>query len=252
MKGMIPLLRKEIKEQLVTYRFLIVSAVFLLFGIAMPLLQKYSAQLLSGSTEGASITLPPPSAAAALMDYISSIAQFGLLVVVLMAMGAIANEIKHGTAIVSLTKPVSRTAFVTSKLAALSMTFVVSLGIGSTICFAYSTWLIGPVSLSPFIGLNLLFALFLVFCLALTLLFSSLFRSSLVAGGLAMGSIIVSQTALNSIPVAGKFTPGRLLEWGINLLNAQDATYWGAVIFTAVAVVACVVGARTILCRREV
>ena len=251
MNGLIPLLSKEIKEQVRTYRVLIVAAVFVMFGISSPLLLKYMPEILKMAGEGMNITMPDPTTAQALGEYVGNIGQIGLLIAVLMAMGGIANEIRHGTAVIPLTKPISRTAFVTAKLAALSMTFVASLGIASAICFGYSVWLIGPSNVNAFIGVNLLLALFLVFCLALTLLLSSVFRSSLAAGGLALGAL-VAQSAFGMLPVIGDFTPGKLLSWSSNLLSAQSAAYWGALVFTTVAIVACVAGTRLLVSRKEI
>jgi ABC-2 type transport system permease protein len=251
MNGLIPLLGKEIKEQVKTYRFLIVAAIFVMFGISSPLILKYMPEIMKLAGEGMSITIPPPTTAQALGEYIGNIGQLGLLIAVLMAMGGIANEIRHGTAIIPLSKPISRTAFVTAKLTALSMTFVVSLGIASAICFGYSVWLIGPSNAGAFLGVNLLVALFLVFCLAFTLLLSSAFKSSLAAGGLALGALI-AQSALGMVPVVGDFTPGKLLSWSSNLLTAQSATYWGALILTLVAIVACLGGTRMLVSRKEI
>lgn len=251
MKGLIPLLGKEVKEQVRTYRFLIVAAVFVVFGISTPLLLKYLPQIMEIAGEGMTINMPPPTAAQSLAEYLGNIGQLGLLITVLMAMGAIANELKNKTAILALSKPVSRTAFVTAKLTALSLTFTVSLAVASTFCFAYSVWLIGPSSLSSFVGVNLLTALFLIFALALTLLCSSIFRSSLAAGGLALVSL-VGLSLFGMLPVIGDYTPGKLLEWGSNLLAAQGGTYWGAVAVSIAGIIACVGISQRLVSTREI
>ena len=98
---------------------------------------------------------------------------FALSSAVLMAMGGIANELKSGTAIMTLSKPVSRSAFVISKLLAVSITFLISMTAASLVCLGYTVWLIQGTAVLPYVGMNLLTGLFLVFCLAVTLLFSS-------------------------------------------------------------------------------
>jgi len=171
-------------------------------------------------------------------------------VAVLIAMGCIANELKSGTVVMTLSKPVSRSAFVSTKLIAMSLTFLVSMTIASLVCFAYTVWLIQGSAVLPFVGLNLMMGLFLVFCLAVTMLFSSLYKSSLAAGGIALGVIIV-QGIISAIPVVGKYMPGKLLDWGTNLLTGSDKTYWWALGITIVGIGLCVYLSQRFLKNRD-
>jgi ABC-2 type transport system permease protein len=251
MKGFAPLFKKEIREQLKLYRLVIVLGVFLLFGLTSPLTLKYLPEIMKlAGDQGMSIQLPIPTAAQSLASYAGDIGQIGALVAVLIAMGCIANELKSGTAIMTLSKPVSRGAFVSAKLLAVSLTFLVSMVIASLVCFGYTVWLIQGAAVWPFVGLNLLLALFLIFCLAVTMLFSSLYKSSLAAGGLAL-SVIVSQGIISAIPIVGKYMPGKLLDWGTNLLTGSDKTYWWAFGITIIAIGACVYFSQRFLKNRD-
>ena len=69
MTGFTPLLKKELKEQLRTYRLLIITVVFLLFGLSTPLLLKYMPKLLELAGEDIVINMPPPTALQALEEY---------------------------------------------------------------------------------------------------------------------------------------------------------------------------------------
>jgi len=62
MNGFIALFKKELKEQYRTHRFLIVGAIFTLFGIGTPLLLKFLPKLLELSGENLQITITPPTA----------------------------------------------------------------------------------------------------------------------------------------------------------------------------------------------
>ena len=126
MKGLIPLLKKEIKEQIKTHRLLIVGGVFLCFGLMAPLLQYFMPQILKMANEQVVIEIPAATSLTSFMDYASYFGQFGILIAVLIAMGAITNELKHGTALITLSKPVSSGAFVSSKFIAISLTLLVS------------------------------------------------------------------------------------------------------------------------------
>ena len=240
MKGFTPLLKKDLKEQFKTYRWLIVGGIFLLFGITTPLMYKYLPEILELAGEQLTIIeLPPPTAFDSLAEYAGTIGQIGVLVAVLVAMGSIANELRQGTAMITLSKPVSRLSFVSAKLVAVSITFLGSMVLASIFCFAYTVWLIESTEVMPFIGVNLLLGLFLVFCLALTLLFSSLFKSSLAAGGISL-AIIVAQAGLSALPRFGYYMPGSLLSWGTELLKGSGESYWWALGITVVVIALCV------------
>jgi ABC-2 type transport system permease protein len=247
--GLAALIRKEIREQLRTYRLVVVAGVFLLFGISTPLMLKYLPEFLKLAGENMQINMPPPTAAQALVEYAGSVGQIGVLVAVLVAMGSVANELQRGTAVMTLSKPVTRAAFITAKFAAMSLTFVVSLAVASALCLAYTVWLIGSADAVSFFGLNLLLAVFLMFGLAVTVLFSSLFKSSLAAGGTALG-VVVGQAVLSVLPWVGDYMPGRLLGWG-NALFAGSHSYWGSLAVTIVLTGLCLYFAQRALRNKE-
>jgi ABC-2 type transport system permease protein len=251
MTGFFPLLKKEMTEQWRTYRLLIIASVFLLFGITTPLMLKYLPEILKLSGETIQLEIPPPTAAQSLAEYAGSIGQIGVLVVVLVAMGTIATEIQRGTAVITLSKPVSYTAFVNAKFVAVSFSFLLSLVVASVVSFAYTVWLIGNASVAAFTGMNLLIGVFLLFSLSVTLLFSSLFKSSVAAGGCALGTV-VAISLLSGLPIIGDFVPGKLLTWGNNLVNGSVDSFWGALGVTIALTVICLLLTPRMLRKKEI
>jgi ABC-2 type transport system permease protein len=122
MMGFGVLLKKELREQLRTGRFVAVAAVFVLFGILGPLTDRFMKQLfdLIGSESGGmSFQVPPPSLAGASAQILKNLSQFGIMCALLLAMGSVAWEKDRGTAGMILTKPASRAAFLAAKLVAI-------------------------------------------------------------------------------------------------------------------------------------
>jgi ABC-2 type transport system permease protein len=251
MKGFIALLKKEIKEQFRTQRLLIVGGVFLCFGLMAPLLQHFMPDILKMAGGQTAVEMPPPTPVKAFTDFVSYMGQFGILIVVLMAMGAIANELKHGTAMITLSKPVSSAAFVIAKFVAMSLTFLVAQTVAAICCFGYTVMLIGEATALPYIWMNLFMALFLIFCLAVTLVFSSLFKSSLAAGGIAIGTTF-GLGILKSLPVIGNFLPFKIIDWGVSLMYGTGGTYWWALATTIVLIFLCLYVSQKILKRKEI
>lgn len=251
MNGFVALLKKELKEQYHTHRFLIVGAIFTLFGVGTPLLLKFLPEILKLSGENLQITYTPPTAVQSFTEFAGTFGQVGIVVAVLVGMGMVANELRNGTAVITLSKPIGRAAFVTAKLTAISLTFLLSLTVAASCCFIYTIWLIEAASIGTFVQLYLLLGLFLVFCLAITVLFSCLFKSSLAAGGLAI-AVIISQIMLSGVPVIGDYLPGKLLVWGTGIISGFGQSYWWAVGITVALIVLAVYIGQYSLKRREI
>ena len=251
MTGFMPLLKKEIMEQIRTYRLLIVGGVFLFFSLLTPITLKFLPQIIKLVGEQIPVEIPPPTAIQSLVEYAGTIGQIGVLVVVLITMGSVANELRHGTALITLSKPVSRSAFITAKFTAVSITFFISLVVASLICYVYTILLIEEAEIVPYVGLNLLLMLFLMFCLAVTVLFSSLFKSSLAAGGISI-AIIITQALFSGLPAIGDYLPGKLLSWGTNLLSGTGESYWWAFAVTLALIGLCLYLAQRILKTKEI
>lgn len=251
MTGLTALLKKEFREQLKTYKLLIIAGLFLFFGLSTPLMLKYLPQLLELAGEDIIIELPPATAVQALGEYAGTIVQVGVLVAVLFAMGAVARERERGTAAMVLSKPVGRGAFVMAKLMAMSTSFIIALGVASIACYVYTVLLLGEVDAAGFLALNLLLLLFFILCLAVTLLFSSLFKSSLVAGGIAL-AVLIGQAVLTQVPWIGDYAPGGLISWGTELLSGEAANVWPAVAMSIVIIIGCLFLSRLALKRKEI
>lgn len=250
MTGLSVLIKKELKEQLRSYRLLIVCAVFVLFGLATPLMTKYLPELLKLAGEDIVIEFPTPTAVQAMQEYADTMIQVGVLVAVLVTMGAIARERERGTAAMTLTKPVGRGAFVVAKLVAASITFAIAIVAGGVACYAYTFVLFEEANASGFLALNLLMALFFVVCLAVTLLCSSLFKNQLAAGGVALVTVIVL-ALVSAIPWIGPYTPGKLASWGMALVSESSDSAWRALGASLVLIVSCVVLSWQTLQRKE-
>jgi len=238
MSGLGALIKKEFKEQIKTYRLLIIAVVFLVFGLATPLMLKYLPQIIKLAGENIVIDIPPASAVQALTEYADTIIQVGVLLVVLTAMGAISGEVYKGTAAMVLSKPVSRASFIFAKLFALSTSFIAALILASAACYGYTVILLGEANFSAFMALNGLLILFFMVAISVTLLFSSVFRSHLAAGGLAL-VVLIGQAVMVNIPRLGDYMPAGLVSWGIGLLSGEEASAWGALRISLAVIVAC-------------
>jgi len=185
-----PLFKKELYEQYRTYRFFIALVIFLFLGISAPVITKLTPDLLKSLGGGIQITLPPQTATDALNSYLKNMTQLPSLVLILLAMGCIADERSRGTAVTVLTKPVPRSVFVVAKFLAYELTLLASLLLAAAGAYYYTKQLFEALPLGAFLLLNLSLFIFLTLSLAFTIFASALFRSSIAAGGLAFGGFL--------------------------------------------------------------
>jgi ABC-2 type transport system permease protein len=222
--------RKEMQEQWRIYRFLIVAAVFTAFGLASPLLAKFTPEMLKaipGVPPSLLDIIPTPTVTDAITQYVKNMSQFGILLALLTTMGMVVQEKERGTAAFFLTRPVSRETFLLAKFAAQMVVFILSLALAAIGCWYYTWVLFSPLAWGPFLALNgLMLVVFLVY-VSLALLASTLAHSNGVAVGLAFMALILLG-GIGALPTIGEYFPGRLFGWGAALMMGGKATAWPA------------------------
>jgi len=252
----LPALRKELLELARTYRLLILAVVLVIFGLMSPLLAKVTPEMmrLIPGAEGIAGLIPTPTMADAITQYLKNIAQFGLLLALLLTMGSVAQEKERGTAVLVLVKPLPRPVFVLSKFAALALAFLGCLALAGLGGYVYTLVLFEPPDPLGWVAMNLLLWLYILVFVALTLLASTLVKSVVAAGGLGFGMMMVF-AVLGAIPGLGKYLPGHLATWGGVLagiaLPGGLPTPWPALILSVGLIVVCLVAACIVFEKQE-
>ena len=224
-----PAVRHELNLQWRTRRALVMVAVFVLFGLASPMLAKFTPELLKsvpGAEQFAGL-IPEPTAADAVAQYIKNLTQFGFVLVILLGMGAVAGEKDKGTAAIILSKPLPRWAFLLSKFAAQGVVYFVALLLGTLAAYYYTLVLFEPLALGPFLWGGFLLWLWTLVYTAVTLLASTIAKSIGSGAGLALlGAVLL--LILGGIPQVAQFFPGALVSWAAQLGLPGDVPFSGA------------------------
>ena len=209
---------KEMRQLWRTRRLLVMGAVFLVFGMGSPLVAKFT-PLAFSSIEGMEVfaeLIPEPTAGDALAQYTKNLSQFGFLLAILMAMGVVVGEKERGVAAMIISKPLPRWAFVSSKLAAQAVMYLVGFILAGLGAYYYTLFLFGPLAPGDYLLLNGLMFLWLMVFVALSLLGSTLGGSTVAAGGIGLGFSVILLLA-GSLPGYGALLPGSLMGWANQL-----------------------------------
>lgn len=253
MVGFGAFLRKELREALRSKRLLVVSVVFLLFGIISPVTAKYTPELLKliGTGQaGVTITFPTPTVADAIAQYLKNVAGTGILVALLLPMGMVAREKERGTAAFALTKPLSREAFLAAKLVALLAMLAAGVILAAIAAYFYTALLFKPIAPGGFIACTLLILLSLLVYGLLTFLGSVVANSQLPAVGIGLAAWAVI-SLISVIPSAAKFTPAGLLEPASALALGTTPAHLGTSLVSNIVLAAVVVALAWLSFRRQ-
>ena len=248
------LLKKELFEQLRTHRALITVAVFFVAGLISPLLAKYTPLLLEMVPDippDFANLIPEPTIKDAVGQYVKNVSQFGVILVIVLTMGAVAGEKERGTAAMLLTKPVTPGMVVLTKWLAGMANILLGLILAATGCALYTALLFEPLDVQGFLALNVFLLVFLGVYLSITLLASALARTQAMAAGLAFAGLGLL-LMLGAIPRVQDVMPGKLLDWGSALVSGTEAGAWWALIVAINIMLACIVLAAVSFNREEI
>jgi ABC-2 type transport system permease protein len=220
--------RKEWLELIRSHRLLIVAVVLAFFGLTSPLAAKFIPDIIS-LTLGAELSkiIPTPTVLDAIAQYVKNMGQFGIILALLLTMGAIVQEKDKGTIAMILVKPLSRGAFLSAKFLGLAVMFAISLAIAGIGCYYYTMLLFEAMDFVHWLVLNLLLFLYVLVPVAITLFWSTVTKSQVAAAGIALGMIAIGGL-LGTLTRLGKYLPGELVTWGTRLMQGDSTNSWTA------------------------
>lgn len=210
--------QKELLYHWRTRRILVIGAIFLVFGMASPLIAKFTPSLL-GLIEGAeqfADLIPSPTAADAIGQYIKNITQFGFILAIVIGMGSVAGEKERHTAAMILSKPMPRWVFLVSKFMAQAVVYTIAFALAMIAAYYYTVFLFGRIDFFDFVYLNGLLLIWLSVFVAFTLFGSTIGRSTAAAAGIALFFCAILLVA-GTIPQYGTLAPGGLINWASTL-----------------------------------
>ncbi len=253
MTGFWPLVRKEVQEQRRTWKFLALVGVFTALALLISIIPFIVAEV-KGEHQGVE------QARDVLGGFGISIFTLGTLVTISIAMGSLGNERSSGTAAMTLTKPVTRSAFVAAKFLGLVLAIFAALAIASVAMYVLTFILFAdPRAGANFAGFMAVIWLWLVFIGSIAFFWSAMFSQQLLAGGLAL-FLFVAQAPLSEIPGTERYWPVNSIAWAgdyfdpdedENPENPDSGDWWTALPITAGGIPLLTLGAWGVFRRKE-
>jgi len=201
-----------------TPRAIALTAVYLLIGLAEPLLAKYQSQLIRNVGNGIRIDMPPPTPADGLKGYISQASVIGLILVVVLAAGALAIDARHGQAVFLRTRATGTWRLIAPRYTVATAAAAAGYLLGTLAAWYETSLLIGPLPPGGVLTGILCGTAYLAFAVAVTAL-----AASLAGGVLALAAIAVS--TLLALPILGTvdaidpYLPSTLADAPVHLVD---------------------------------
>ena len=221
---MIPF-KKEMKESVRSGKWIWLPIVLILIGISQPLTSYYMPQILEMAgnlPEGAVIDIPMPSGAEVLMGTMSQYGTIGTLLFVLALMNVISQERQTGSLSFVMMRPVSATEYMASKYMAQLCILLVSLAASYLLTWYYTNILFDPVPWNLMVVSLVVYSLWIVFLIAVTLFVGTLLRNSGGIAGASMMFLAVMSLLTTLFPKYMEWNPANLrAEASIILLEGE-------------------------------
>ncbi|MCL2474823.1 MAG: ABC transporter permease [Chloroflexi bacterium] len=221
MQGFKILFKKEVWESWATNKIFIIAGIFLFFSILTPFIMQYMGDFLEMSGIDPSEFGWEPTAADTIISFLDYIILVAIFAPAFLVMGVVAKELSDGITATTLVKPVGRLAYILSKYLVYLSVFIITATISAFICYFYTVAAIGDLDIVDFVASLLPMLLLLAFCVALTLLFSTIFKSQMAAGGTSAG-VMFALYIISFIPFIGEISPFRMSTWSHSIIQGSQ------------------------------
>ena len=246
-------LRKEIKEGIRSYKYLILAVGILFFAIANPIIMKMLPTIIKSQMDMDISQLMKITQSSTVMNYAGDLFEIGNIVVVLALMGILADEVREKLLAMPFSKGASAAGIVLSKTISYIAVISVLIMVGYFINYYHASILFAedPVTLGQVAVSAALLCIYFAFNVSLIVFTSSIFKSG-IAAALSALPIIYFMPLLYKINAFKPFLPYAFLENAMMNFMGPISLEWVSVLTTAALIVILNLGAIVVIKRKEV
>jgi ABC-2 type transport system permease protein len=244
---------KERRETFKTWRLWVVPGILLFVALTSPVLTRLTPEIIkatTGSQHGIVIHVPTPTARDSYEQFMGNLAQLVILAVIIAGAATISAERRAGTAVLVLTKPISRAGFVLVKAAAQLVLLVGATVVAAAVCVVATVVLFGSADIGAFVETTALWLVFAAMILMLMVLLSAALRGQAQAIGAGI-ALWIGLFFFTGIPLLRDHSPAGLIVANDAALRGRPAALLWPLVTTALTGVALLAGAVWAFRRRE-
>ena len=229
MSGFSTFLGKEFTEIRKTWRIWVIPGMLIFFAITSPIIAQVTPALMasiSKSQPGVVVKMPSPTWRDSYAQFLKSLSQMVLIAVVITGAGAVSGERSSGTAVLTLTKPVSRASFVLAKIVSQAGLLIAATVVSTAVCAVLTIVIFGSAPLEPLVASVSIWTIDALLMIVVMTLFSAAFAARGASAGAGLGFFFL--TLLISIwPPANRYSfVGLMSASGKALMQQPSGAFW--------------------------
>jgi ABC-2 type transport system permease protein len=236
-----------------TPRAISLAVLFVAIGLIEPVVTKYESKIFAHVGNGVRISAPAPTAADGLNSYVSEVLLVGLILVVVLAAGALTFDSSQGRAIFLRTRIRSTWQLVAPRVAVNAVAAAMAYLLGTLAAWYETSLLIGALPAQRVLAGATCGAVYLAFAVAVTALAAAFARSTIATAGIAF-MILLALPILGTVHAIARWLPSALVNAPVDIVSGthQFGYFWPAFAVTAAASSAALAAAVNRLNAREV
>ena len=235
-----------------TPRAIALAGTYLFFGLLGPVTAKYLQDIVNRFQSGVQVILAHPTPKDGIANYISQVSQTGLVVVIVIAAGALTFDARRGLSTFLRTRTTSMWQLIAPRFTVNAAAAVAAYTLGTLAAWYETALLLGPPPAGAMLAGLLCGSVYLIFAVSVATAAASFARSTLGTVGITLGALL----ALPFLGMAGPlhaWLPSTLVTAPIALLGSSDlGSYLPALALAAIATPILLTAATFWLQRRDV
>jgi ABC-2 type transport system permease protein len=226
--------RLEVLRMVRTYRWIIVVAVYGVFGVLGPVSARYLNEIVGNFAGDITIVMPDPRPVDGILQFVSNTTQLGLLAVVIVAASALAIDARTEVAAFLRTRVEHGAVLLWPRYVVATGVAVLALITGTALAWALTTAMLGGLPARTMVVGTALGALYLAFAVAVVAAAGAITRGVLPTVFAAVAVLILLPIA-GVLPAVEPWLPSHLVTAVVALLEGEPASdYLRAVAVTIV------------------
>lgn len=211
MSGFRVFARKEWQEIWHTWRIWVLPGILLFFATTGPFLAKFTPQIVKAfaGNQLNGLVISTPTYSDSYTQWTKNLSQIAFFALIIIYGGIISSEVKSGTAVLVLTKPISRRTFLLTKVAVHSLYFGLLVILGTFVTWGLTGLLFSEAPGSALWSAALLWLAFGIFFICVMTLLSVLIGSAAGAAGAGLGTFALISIAAIWKPL-GTYSPAAI------------------------------------------
>lgn len=216
---------KEFREIVCTWRIWVLPGLVLFFALTGPPLARFTPQILAAAIgdQIAGIKLPAPTYVDSYAQWVKNLSQIVMIALVIAYGGLVSSETRGGTAVLVLTKPLSRTGFVIAKFVVHATFLAVVVMVGTVVTWGLTDLIFGIAPWERLWEASFTWLVLGLLFIGLMTVLSVEINSAAGAAGVGVGAFALLTIATIWAPL-GTYSPAALTSLPASLVRGDSVS----------------------------